>query len=47
MIEAITVGTGLAMTEPQMRHAKGTRAAYWAGRVDLDRLEHLVANQCR
>ena len=46
MIEAFTVGTGLAMTEQQMWHARGIRAAYWAGRVDLNRLEDVVVNRC-
>lgn len=46
MTQGILEGTGLAMTAEQMRHARGIRAAYRAGLVDLNRLEDLVANRC-
>ena len=46
MMQAITIGTGLAMTERQMWHAKGIRVAYWAGHVNLDRLADTVDEHC-
>ena len=39
-------GTKLAMAPEQMHHALGTRAAYRAGYVDLDRLKDLLAQRC-
>ena len=42
----VSEGTRLAMTPEQMHHALGTRAAYRAGYVDLDRLKDLLAQRC-